>query len=421
MPNSQPHSNPMDIFGQQFFSLDLRNELAVSPDEGAVVELFSGFDYSAFSRSKGRPCKVDPMRMVMLLVYGSTEGRYSCRELETMLRKDVFLIKLFQGMVVGHNTINRFVKGNAAQIDDIFRQLVMRLGRLAGYRAWIGRIGSGRRSCPETDPDATFMRMKEDHMRNGQLKPSYNVQDAVDSGHVVCCTVVQDRADYRTAVGMPGKLAARFPWKYRNYCADSGYDLLENFNYCEAHGIQALIKPQYWEASRRRSFKDSPGRAENMTYDPEGDTFTCKNGRKLHFSFARRNSGGPEPVRNYESGRGCKTCPYSGKCLTRKVDKQTGRKHVSVMLGHMRARKKAELALRSRFGTEARMNRSIQAEGSFAEAKRNLDLRRFASGGIQRVLTEWIIRCMAQDVVRYMCRTIRGVAGNPFWVKVKAS
>ena len=80
MPNSQPHSNPMDIFGQQFFSLDLRNELAVSPDERAVVELFSGLDYSAFSRSKGRPCKVDPMRMVMLLVYGSTEGRYSCRE-----------------------------------------------------------------------------------------------------------------------------------------------------------------------------------------------------------------------------------------------------------------------------------------------------------------------------------------------------
>ena len=412
MPNSQPHSNPMDIFGQQFFSLDLRNELAVSPDEGAVVELFSGFDYSAFSRSKGRPCKVESVvREVARL--GADAGPDTddvCARLTSVV---LSLRGYVQGVCgKGHHKTPQW------RLHDQAEEL---LGRLAGYRAWIGRIGSGRRSCPETDPDVTFMRMKEDHMRNGQLKPAYNVQDAVDSGYVVCCTVVQDRADYRTAVGMFEKLAARFPWKYRNYCADSGYDLLENFNYCEAHGIQALIKPQYWEASRRRSFKDSPGRAENMTYDPEGDTFTCKNGRKLHFSFARRNSGGPEPVRNYESGRGCKTCPYSGKCLTRKVDKQTGRKHVSVMLGHMRARKKAELALRSRFGTEARMNRSIQAEGSFAEAKRNLDLRRFASGGIQRVLTEWIIRCMAQDVVRYMCRTIRGVAGNPFWVKVKAS
>ncbi|ETJ15891.1 transposase, partial [human gut metagenome] len=32
-----------------------------------------------------------------------------------------------------------------------------------------------------TDKDATFMRMKEDHMRNGQLKPAYNVQFGVDS------------------------------------------------------------------------------------------------------------------------------------------------------------------------------------------------------------------------------------------------
>jgi hypothetical protein len=29
----------------------------------------------------------------------------------------------------------------------------------------------GDHSFSKTDPDATFMRMKEDHMRNGQLKP----------------------------------------------------------------------------------------------------------------------------------------------------------------------------------------------------------------------------------------------------------
>ncbi|GMA66012.1 hypothetical protein [Alicyclobacillus fastidiosus] len=33
-----------------------------------------------------------------------------------------------------------------------------------------------RNSFSKTDPDATFMRMKEDHMKNGQLKPGYNVQ-----------------------------------------------------------------------------------------------------------------------------------------------------------------------------------------------------------------------------------------------------
>ena len=43
-------------------------------------------------------------------------------------------------------------------------------------------MGPSRNSYSKTDPDATFMRMKEDHMRNGQLKPTYNVQIAVNAG-----------------------------------------------------------------------------------------------------------------------------------------------------------------------------------------------------------------------------------------------
>ena len=33
----------------------------------------------------------------------------------------------------------------------------------------------GRNNYCKTDPDATFMHMKDDHMRNAQLKPGYNV------------------------------------------------------------------------------------------------------------------------------------------------------------------------------------------------------------------------------------------------------
>lgn len=31
------------------------------------------------------------------------------------------------------------------------------------------------------DHDATFMRMKEDHMKNGQLKAAYNIQIGVEA------------------------------------------------------------------------------------------------------------------------------------------------------------------------------------------------------------------------------------------------
>ena len=38
-------------------------------------------------------------------------------------------------------------------------------------------MGEQRSSYRKTDTDATFMRMKEDHMKNGQLKAAYNVGD----------------------------------------------------------------------------------------------------------------------------------------------------------------------------------------------------------------------------------------------------
>ena len=52
------------------------------------------------------------------------------------------------------------------------------------YEEALRIMGSSRNSYSKTDPDATFMRMKEDHMRNGQLKPAYNVQIAVNSEYI---------------------------------------------------------------------------------------------------------------------------------------------------------------------------------------------------------------------------------------------
>ena len=43
------------------------------------------------------------------------------------------------------------------------------------YEEQLTIMGEDRNSYSKTDHDATFMRMKEDHMRNGQLKPAYNM------------------------------------------------------------------------------------------------------------------------------------------------------------------------------------------------------------------------------------------------------
>ncbi|MFD2383484.1 IS1182 family transposase, partial [Paenibacillus xanthanilyticus] len=70
------------------------------------------------------------------------------------------------------------------------------LPRLQKYESQQTILGS-RNSFSKTDPDATFMRMKEDHMRNGQLKPGYNVQIGTENQFILGYSVHQRPTDTR--------------------------------------------------------------------------------------------------------------------------------------------------------------------------------------------------------------------------------
>lgn len=110
------------------------------------------------------------------------------------------------------------------------------------------------------------MHMKDDHMRNGQLKPGYNVQFAVNSEFITGIGVYSNRTDYDT---LPTLLETMAKWHGRNYkrvVADSGYESLKNYRYLAGKQIKAYIKPNNYESSRTRKYKAQIGRAENMAY-----------------------------------------------------------------------------------------------------------------------------------------------------------
>ena len=65
-----------------------------------------------------------------------------------------------------------------SQIQKSIETLEEYMEKLKEYTQKIHLCGD-RNSYSKTDPDATFMRMKEDHMQNGQLKPAYNLQHGV--------------------------------------------------------------------------------------------------------------------------------------------------------------------------------------------------------------------------------------------------
>ncbi len=94
-----------------------------------------------------------------------------------------------------------------------------------------------RNSYSKTDPDATFMRMKEDHMLNGQLKPGYNAQISSENQIIVHYTIHQNPTDTKTLKPHLEDFEQLYGEKalegLEEITADAGYGSEENYDYLE--------------------------------------------------------------------------------------------------------------------------------------------------------------------------------------------
>ena len=148
------------------------------------------------------------------------------------------------------------------------------------YENHLTIMGTGRNSYSKTDHDATFMRMKDDHMRNAQLKPGYNVQIGVSSEYIVGIEAFPNRSDSGTFVPFQKSIEQLHGRRFESVTADAGYESLENYLYLEENRQLCFIKPTNYEASKRKN-KNWIGRREDMDYCPEQDVFFCQDGMAL--------------------------------------------------------------------------------------------------------------------------------------------
>jgi len=128
------------------------------------------------------------------------------------------------------------------------------------------------------------MHMKDDHMRNAQLKPAYNVQIGVESEYVTGVGIFQDRNDLATLIPFLKDMEKSTGRRYKNIVADSGYESEENYLYLEGNQQTYYIKPQTYEQWKKKSFKKDISKRENMLYDAEKDEYICHNGKKLRMA-----------------------------------------------------------------------------------------------------------------------------------------
>ena len=86
------------------------------------------------------------------------------------------------------------------------------------------------------------MHMKDEHMRNAQLKPSYNIQIGVDSEYIVATGIFQDRNDVWTLVPFLKQMEKNLGFSYSSVTADSGYESEEAYDYLSSKEQKSYIK-----------------------------------------------------------------------------------------------------------------------------------------------------------------------------------
>ena len=254
----------------------------------------------------------------------------------------------------------------------------------------------GRNSYSKTDPDATFMHMKDDHMRNAQLKPGYNIQIGVDSEYIVGVGIFPDRNDTNTLIPFIKSMEKALGHSYPAITADAGYENEENYIWLERSNKTAYIKPLTYEKWKKRSFKKEIGRRENMKYDPEEDTYTCAQGKILrNVGIKKRKSAtGYESRQDIYRCEECSGCPYfGGKCTRSKKGKQL---FVSKVLVEKRDQSLRNIT--SKQGIRYRMNRSIQVEGAFGVLKQDYGFKRFLTCGKSKVKIEFLLLCIGYNI-----------------------
>jgi len=257
-------------------------------------------------------------------------------------------------------------------------------------------IFQGRNSFSKTDHDATFMRMKEDHMKNGQLKPGYNVQIGVEAEYIVGVDISAERADSLTLIPFLGKMEQHLNGrKYANIIADAGYESEENYTYLEGTKQVCYIKPTNYERSKLKKHRNNLYSRENMEYNQELDEYTCPNNKKIKaigVKVRKSKSGYKTNITVYEC-ENCIDCQYKTSCT-----KSQGNRRLEVSKHFQVQRKNSLKNITSDHGILLRMNRSIQVEGAFGVIKEDHNFRQFLLRGKEKVRIEFLLIAIGYNI-----------------------
>jgi transposase len=268
-------------------------------------------------------------------------------------------------------------------------------GNIAKYQQY-EKILKERNSFSKTDTDATFMRMKEDHMLNGQLKPAYNIQISTENQIITHFTTHQNPTDTKTLIPHLESFNEQYNQLPAVAVADAGYGSEQNYEYLQDHQIQAFVKYNAFDKEQKKPGKKAKQfTTDRLFYDSKKDQFICPMGQPIvhQRTYTQKSEAGYQRTIDRYEAQNCKNCPIKGVCHSAK-----GNRVIEISKRGIELRKQANELLKSEQGIYYRKKRCIEPEPVFANIKHNSKFKRFGLRGLDKVTLEFGLIALAHNL-----------------------
>lgn len=477
-----------------------------------VIDELKLDNFQKLYKKSGR-CPYHPKMMLKVIIYGYMNNLYSCRKIESALKRDIHFIWLAGYEQPDHNTINRFRNLIKEEINEVFTQLVLLLSakgyisldveyvdgtkieskankytfvwrkttetnrakliekikillsqideciaqenteesesqsitpselrtlanelngtlekeskpatkgdrktknekkkqikhlkeyadKLAEYDDKLGKLGD-RNSYSKTDEDATFMRMKEDAMNNGQTKPGYNLQISAENQFITDFALFPNPTDTLTMIPFLNSFQKRYGHYPSVAVADAGYGSEENYRFMEESGIEAYVKYNRFHIEQRPRYTPNPFNSDSFYYNENEDYYVCPMGQhmeRIGTKHSKTASGYCSENVRYRAQR-CSGCPLRCLCYKSKGE----RRIIDINHRLKQYKRKVTERLISEEGVRHRGRRCVEPEAVFGQMKQNMQYKRFRHFGIDKVTMDFALFAMAFNLKK-MCK-----------------
>ena len=276
--------------------------------------------------------------------------------------------------------------------------------KMRGYEEKLEILGN-RNSYSKTDPDATFMRMKEDAMNNGQTKPGYNIQISTENQYITNYGIFWRPTDQGTLIPFLESFKERYGRQSGEVCADSGYGSEQNYEYMFGEGITPYVKYNMFHAEDKRKRRENPFLVPNLYYNAEEDYYVCPMGQHMEHTAdvtVVSDLGYESRISKYRA-QNCTGCPLRGLCYKGAADRRV----IEVNHKNNAYRSEVKRLLTSERGLYHRSNRPIEPEAVFGDIKFNHGFKRFRLKSNDKVKVEFGLVALAHNLRKYIVQNER--------------